>query len=96
MTIRFRKFLQYMIYGSMLSVITVVLSAFGGTKKTNQPYSNTSNNPVEIPAAHADIPSVPTDGGGGDDGYDGDSSAGYDGGSGADCGDSDSGGECGP
>ena len=57
MTIRFRKFLQYMIYGSMLSVITVVLSAFGGTKKTNQPYSNTSNNPVEIPAAHADVPS---------------------------------------
>jgi len=71
MTIRFRKLLQYMIYGSLLSITTIILSAFGGTKKTNQSYISTPNNPMEIPAAHADILADPVTGGDGSDGSEG-------------------------
>lgn len=57
MTIRLRKILQYAIYGSVLSVVTLAISFFGDTKKADQSYTRAVGNPMEIPTAQADVPS---------------------------------------
>lgn len=53
---RFKKFWQYAVYGSMLSLLTVVLSVFGGSRKGEPSYTHTSGNPLNAPVAQADIP----------------------------------------